>query len=96
VRVLGFTRGEVSYILLGELAIFTLAALPVGFLVGTGLCAYFIQSLTTDLFRIPLVIQNSTYSFAALVVVVCSIVSGLVVRRRIDRLDLVGVLKTRE
>lgn len=95
-RVLGFTRGEVSYILLGELAIFTLAALPVGFAVGTGLCAYFIQSLTTDLFRVPLVIQNSTYSFAALVVVVCSIVSGLVVRRRIDRLDLVGVLKTRE
>ena len=54
-RVLGFTRGEISYILLGELAVLTIAAIPLGFLLGRGLCAYVIDSLQTDLFRFPLV-----------------------------------------
>lgn len=95
-RVLGFTRGEASFILLGELAILTLAAIPLGIALATALCTMFIRSMQTDLFRIPLVLSPSTFGYAALVVLVCSVLSALVVRRRINDLDLVGVLKTRE
>ncbi len=95
-RVLGFTRGEVSFILLGELALLTIAAIPIGIVISTVLCTYFIQTWQTDLFRIPLVLAPRTFAYAAAVVLVCSIVSALVVRFRINDLDLVGVLKTRE
>ncbi|SDZ80911.1 FtsX-like permease family protein [Microbulbifer marinus] len=95
-RVLGLTRGEVSYILLGELALLTLAALPLGALLGYLLAWTLVQSFDTELFRIPLVVSSSTYGYAALVVVLAAVASGLLVRRRIDRLDLIAVLKTRE
>ncbi|GAB4390241.1 MAG: ABC transporter permease [Thermodesulfovibrionales bacterium] len=95
-RVLGFTRGEISYILLGELGLLTLAAIPLGFVIGRGLCAVMISKMQTDLFRVPLVLEPRTYAFSAAVVLVSAAVSGLIVRRRLDRLDLVGVLKTKE
>jgi putative ABC transport system permease protein len=95
-RVLGFTRGEISYILLGEMALLTLIAIPVGFLIGRALCAQMITGLQTDLFRIPLIIEPGSYSFAAIVVLASGIVSGLAVKRKLDRLDLVAVLKTKE
>lgn len=95
-RVLGFRRAEVSYILLGEMALLTLVAIPVGFGIGVSLCIYMVQTFRTDLFRVPVVIDPSTFSYAAGVVLVASVVSGLIVRRRIDQLDLVAVLKTRE
>ncbi|MGD8352375.1 MAG: ABC transporter permease [Nitrospirota bacterium] len=95
-RVLGFTRGEISYILLGELAILTLAAIPVGFIIGNGLCAYIVTKLSTDLFRVPLVVEPSTYAFSASVVLGSAAVSGLIVKRKLDKLDLVAVLKTKE
>ena len=94
--MLGFTRGEISYILLGELAVLTIAAIPLGFLLGRGLCAYVIDSLQTDLFRFPLVIDPSTYAFAASVVLAAAAISALMVRSRLDHLDLVAVLKTKE
>jgi putative ABC transport system permease protein len=95
-RVLGYTRGEISYILLGELGVFTLAGVPFGFLIGRELCRYIATKLGSDLYRVPLVLDPGTYGFAAAVVLVSACVSGLVVRRRLDRLDLVAVLKTRE
>lgn len=95
-RVLGFTRGEISYILLGELSLLTLAAIPIGFIIGRILCAYMIASLQTDLFRIPLVVEASTYALSAAVVFVSACISGLIVRQRLDHLDLVAVLKTKE
>ncbi|MGH9629533.1 MAG: ABC transporter permease, partial [Bryobacteraceae bacterium] len=95
-RVLGFTRGEVSYILLGELAILTLAALPIGFLIGRWLSAFMVAGFQTELYRIPLIIEPGTYSFAAIVVLVSAIVSGLMILRKINRLDLVEALKTKE
>ncbi len=95
-RVLGFTRGEISYIMLGELTVLTLAAIPLGMLIGRGLCAYIASNLQTDLYRVPLVTEPSTYAFAATVVLVSALLSGLVVRNRLDHLDLVAVLKTKE
>jgi putative ABC transport system permease protein len=95
-RVLGFTCQEVSYILLGELAVLVLLALPLGSVIGYGLAALFVWTFDTELYRIPLVVERSTYGVAMLAVVVAAIASGLVVRRRVDHLDLIAVLKTRE
>jgi putative ABC transport system permease protein len=95
-RVLGFTRGEISYILLGELAVMTLLAIPLGLLIGHGLCGYIASSIETDLYRVPLIIEPDTYAFAALVTLIAAAVSALVVRRKLDQLDLIAVLKTKE
>jgi len=95
-RVLGFTRGEICYILVGELALMTLLAIPVGFLVGRGLTAYMVQAMESDLYRIPVVINPSVYAFAATVVLISAVISAAAVARRLYRLDLVAVLKTRE
>lgn len=95
-RVLGYTRGEISYILLGELGLITLIAIPLGFFIGYWLCAYIAQALASDLFRVPLVIEPKTYSLAAAVVLASASVSGLIVRHKLDHLNLVEVLKTRE
>jgi len=95
-RVLGFSRGDIGAILLGELALLTAAAIPVGFLVGLGLIAYIVRGIASDLYRIPLVVTPGVFAFAATAVIVASVLSGLVVARRLHRLDLVAVLKTRE
>ena len=95
-RVLGYTRGEISYILLGELGLLTLTAIPFGFLIGRGLSDYIARALESDLFRIPLVIAPETYALAAAVVLVSASISALIVRHRLDHLDLVAVLKAKE
>ncbi len=95
-RVIGFRRREISMILLGELAVLVLVAIPLGFLIGYGLAALVTYAFDTELYRIPLVIERSTYGLAAVVIIAAALVSGLVVRRRLDHLDLVAVLKTRE
>ena len=95
-RVLGFTRGEIAYILLGELGILTLIAIPVGCVLGRVLCAAFIRSMQNDLFRIPLVIDPDTYAFAATVILASALASAVLIKRKLDHLDLVAVLKTKE
>jgi putative ABC transport system permease protein len=95
-RVLGFTRGEISYILLGELTVLVLAALPLGFAFGRALCGFMVANTQTDLFRIPLVIDDAGYAWAAAVVLASALISGVIVKRRLDKLDLVAVLKTKE
>lgn len=95
-RVIGFTRGEISYILLGELGLVTLAAVPLGLLLGYGMAASIMSTLDTEMWRLPLVIRPATYAFSAAVVVLATVVSALIVRRRLDGLDLVAVLKSRE
>ncbi len=92
-RVLGFTRGEVSVLLLGEIAVLTSVAVPLGLALGRGLAAFTVRALETESQRFPLVIDFSTYAFAAVAVVLATILSGLAARRRIDRLNLVSVLK---
>lgn len=95
-RVLGFTRGEISYILLAELGVLTIAALPLGLYLGYALCGYIAATLQNELYRVPLVLDRDTYAFAAAVVVAATVVSALAVRRKLDHLDLIAVLKTKE
>ena len=95
-RVLGYTRAEISYIFLGELGLLTLAAIPLGLLIGRGMSAYLAKAIESDLFRVPVLVEPATYSLAAAVVVVSACLSGLIVRHRLDHLDLVAVLKTKE
>ncbi|MEM7584022.1 MAG: FtsX-like permease family protein [Acidobacteriota bacterium] len=95
-RVMGLTRGEISFILLGELATVTLIAVPLGLALGYGLAGLVVTAYDTEVYRFPLVVSARTYGFSALVVVLAAVLSGLVVRRRLDHLDLVEVLKTRD
>ena len=95
-RVVGFTRGEISTILLGELGILTLLALPLGMVVGYWFAAALVFFMDQEVFRFPLVIHRGTYAFACVVVLTASAISGLLVRRSLDKLDLIAVLKSRD
>ena len=95
-RVLGFHKSEVSAILLGELAVLTILAQPIGWGFGYFFAWAMVQGFDSELYRVPLVVERSVYAWASLIVIASALISGLVVRRRIDRLDLIEVLKTRE
>lgn len=83
-------------ILLGELGTVTMVSLPVGTLIGYGLSKFIVGSFASEVYRIPLVVNASTIAWTWIVVATAAILSGLVVRRRLDQLDLVAVLKSRE
>lgn len=95
-RVLGFTRSEVSSVLLIELASIVALAQPLGWILGYLFSWSVVRGFESDLFRIPFVVNRSTFALASLVVLAVATLSALIVRRRIDSLDLVRVLKTRD
>jgi putative ABC transport system permease protein len=96
-RVLGFTRREISAVLLGELAVLAAIGVPLGLFFGRVMAGLAIQAMiSSELFRLPVIISPSTYAIAVLVVLVSTVLSALWVRRGLDRLDLVGVLKARD
>jgi putative ABC transport system permease protein len=95
-RVLGFTRAEISLILLGELAVLTVAALPVGAVIGYLLGQLIMTGFNNEVYRLSFTVSAATIAWSFLTVIAATLISGLVVRRRLDRLDLVAVLKTRE
>ena len=84
------------HILLLELALLALIAQPLGWVIGYGLAAIMQSNLTGELMRVRLVVENSTYALSSAIVIIAATVSALIVRRRINRLDLVAVLKTRD
>jgi putative ABC transport system permease protein len=92
-RILGFTRREITFILLGEQALLTMVALPFGFVAGYALCAILAIRLQTELYRMPLVVQPASYGLAFLIVLFAAIASGTLVSRRVASLDIVSVLK---
>ncbi|MDX1491732.1 MAG: FtsX-like permease family protein [Pseudohongiellaceae bacterium] len=95
-RVMGFRRSEVTTLLLGEQAVITVFAIPLGCVIGYWLTYLLLTSLQTDLYRVPFVVEQSTYVISAAVVIGAGLVSGLIVKRRLDRFSIVDVLKTRE
>jgi putative ABC transport system permease protein len=95
-RVMGFQRREVAVLLLGEQAVITLLAIPMGWMIGYFLAFLMVSGLQTDTFRIPYVIAPGTFIVSALITLVAAAASALLVRRRLDSIDLIAVLKTRE
>lgn len=95
-RVVGFTKGEVAFVLLGELGIVTLFALPIGAMAGHFLSIALASAFSGDLFHVPIVFSPESYGFAALFVIAAAIASGWLVKRDLDRSELVLALKTRE
>ena len=95
-RVLGFTRAEISLILMGELALLTLVALPVGGVFGWGLAAAMVHTIDSEVYRFPIFVTRQAVAMSFLGIIVAACVSGLSVRRKLDQLDLVAVLKIRE
>jgi putative ABC transport system permease protein len=95
-RVLGFTRGEVRAMLFGEQAVVTLAGIPLAFAIGTACALWLMRLFEAERHRFPTVVNTSTYAIATIVVLVAAIGAALAIRRRLDALDLVAVLKTRE
>lgn len=95
-RVLGFTKREVMVMLLGEQAVLTLIAIPLGFVIGFLLCTLITMTINKEIIRLPLVFSTRTFILAFFIVAFAALLSGLLVRRRLGRLDLIQVLKTRE
>jgi putative ABC transport system permease protein len=95
-RVVGFSLPEVRGVLVGELAMLVLLALPAGLLFGRGLALFIMSSFSTETVRLPIIINHSTYSIAVLVVLTASAASFALVSRMLAKLDLVGVLKARD
>ncbi len=95
-RILGLTRAEVATILFSELAFELVVAIPIGLVVGYGLIKLIMSLRIRELFQVPMAIEPASYVIASLVILVAAAASAFVVRRRIDTLDLVAVLKTRD
>jgi putative ABC transport system permease protein len=95
-RVIGFSRREVGTVLVTELVLLGMLALPLGLLVGTGFATAILRAVNTETVRLPLVLTSANYAFAALVVLTASTVSAFVVLRMLGHLDLVGALKAPE
>jgi putative ABC transport system permease protein len=95
-RVIGFTKGEAAFVLLGELAIVTLVALPIGSVLGYYLSFGIAAGFSSELYQIPAIFDPASYGFAAMVVLGAAVASGWLVKRDIDRAELVSALKTRE
>jgi putative ABC transport system permease protein len=95
-RILGFTTAEVGYLLLGELALLTLLAVPLGFALGHGLIALLLTGFESDLFRIPHYVSASTYGIAGATTLVTALACAALIWRKVEQLDLIGVLKARD
>jgi putative ABC transport system permease protein len=95
-RVLGFGRGEVLFILLLELGLLIALAQPIGWVLGYALSAFLKAQVSGEVMRARLVVEHSSYTLASGIVLIAALFSALVVRNRINQLDLVAVLKTRD
>ena len=92
-RVLGLTRKEVAYILFGELGIITIASIPAGIWIGNMMIQGMVRSMDSELYRIPVYLNNDTYGYAALIVLLCAVFSFYLVWRQVDQIDLVSAQK---
>lgn len=95
-RIIGLTRREVSAVIISELVVELIVAVPIGLLIGRYLIELIISARASKSFQIPLVIDPSSYATASLLVIGAAFISFIAIRRRIDALDLVSVLKTRD
>ena len=92
----GFTKAEVSGVVFAELGIVVLLAQPLGWLIGHGIGLGMVAAFSSDLYRVPFIMQREVYATASLVVLAAALVSAVAIRGRINNLDMIEVLKTRE
>lgn len=95
-RVLGLTKNEIAFILLGEQAVLTLLAIPIGLLLGMIAGLSLVEIMQTDMYQLPFIIGRNTIALASFIVLSAAVVSSMIVRHKLKKLDLIGVLKTRE
>jgi putative ABC transport system permease protein len=95
-RVIGFSQREVGAVLVGELVMLALVALPIGLLIGSGLARAILAAVNTETVRLPLILTPGNYAYAILVITIATAVSATLACRKLNRLDLVGVLKARD
>jgi len=95
-RVLGFTQAEIAGILMGEQAVQVALAIPIGLVVGKYMVVAMMSTVDPETYRLPIVITTRAYIYASMVALGSALISALLVRRKLNRLDLIGVLKTRE
>jgi putative ABC transport system permease protein len=95
-RVLGYTRAEISAVLLGELAVHVLLAIPLGLVLGVWMCGWIASQNDPEAFRLPIILSARSYALSAAVTLLAATASAILVRRKIDRFDLTAVLKSRE
>lgn len=95
-RVLGFTQAEIAKMLLGEQGFLTVAAVPIGFVIGFGTSFLITKVIDAEIIRLPMVLSAQTFFYSAAIVIIASLISGTLVALRIKRMDLISVLKTRE
>ena len=95
-QVIGFTRGEAAFVLLGELALVTLAALPLGAVLGYCLSFAISAGFSTDIYQVPRIFSPSGYGTAALAVLLAALISGRLVKQNINNVDMMSALKIRE
>ena len=95
-RVLGFSKKEVSVLLFSEQAVITLCSIPIGWYIGKVLAGVSISQMASESYRFPFVVDWETYAFSAIITIIAAIGSSLIVRRRLNNYDLISVLKTRD
>jgi len=95
-RVLGYTRDEVAVVLLGQLTFQVITAVPIGMVCGHALASFMMSQVDPEQLRFPAIVSPATYAFASLVVLGSAITTAVVVRRRLDRVDIVSALKARD
>jgi putative ABC transport system permease protein len=95
-RILGFTKREIGFMLLGEQTILTFLSFPLGYVIGFVLCILAARWKESELFRLPIVVTKDTYVFATVIILITAAISSLFVLRRLYRMDLIEVLKSRE
>lgn len=95
-RVLGFTQQETGSILYRENAVLGVLGIIVGLPLGVVYCRFMVYAFTTDLYRFPFYIAPSSYVITSALAIGFVLIANLAVRRRIGRLDMVEVLKSRE
>lgn len=95
-RVLGYHRSEVGIVLLGELALLVLLAVPFGCVIGYWMAKLMMAMFSSDLFRLPFMPSRASYAYATLIVLTAAVATALAVSRRVMGLDMVRVLKARE
>ncbi len=95
-RVLGFTKAQVAYVLVAELMFLSLVAVPIGWWLGYLFAAATAEGFSTDIVTLPLIVTRTTYGGATAIVLVAALASALLVKRRLDRIDIVTALKQKE